>query len=38
VNQVLKQYQDMKKMMKQYGAMAKTKMRGLGKFAGLKGS
>jgi len=25
-------------MMKQYGAMAKTKMRGLGKFAGLKGS
>ncbi len=36
VNQVLKQYQDMKKMMKQYGAMAKTKMRGLGKFAGLK--
>jgi hypothetical protein len=28
----------MKKMMKQYGAMAKTKMRGLGKFAGLKGS
>jgi signal recognition particle subunit SRP54 len=37
VNQVIKQYQDMKKMMKQYGAMAKTKMRGLGKFAGLKG-
>ena len=38
VNQVLKQYADMKKMMKQYGALARTKMRGLGKFAGLKGS
>src|ERR1700733_804622 len=38
VNQVLKQYQDMKKMMKQYGSMARTKMRGLGKFAGLKGT
>src|ERR1700735_3200891 len=38
VNQVLKQYADMRKMMKQYGAMARTKMRGLGKFAGLKGS
>jgi signal recognition particle subunit SRP54 len=37
VNQVLKQYADMKKMMKQYGALARTKMRGLGKFAGLKG-
>ena len=37
VNQVLKQYSDMKKMMKQYGAMARTKMRGLGKFSGLKG-
>ena len=37
VNQVLKQYADMKKMMKQYGALARTKMRGLGRFAGLKG-
>ncbi len=35
VNQVLKQYMQMKKMIKQYGAMAaKGKMRGLGKFAG----
>src|ERR1700759_800611 len=38
VNQVIKQYADMKKMMKQYGALARTKMRGLGKFSGLKGS
>jgi signal recognition particle subunit SRP54 len=38
VNQVLKQYADMRKMMKQYGSYTKTKMRGLGKFAGLKGS
>ena len=38
VNQVLKQYADMKKMMKQYGALARTKMRGLGKFSGVKGS
>ena len=38
VNQVLKQYSDMRRMMKQYGSYAKTKMRGLGKFAGLKGS
>ena len=37
VNQVLKQYADMRRMMKQYGSYAKTKMRGLGKFAGLKG-
>jgi signal recognition particle subunit SRP54 len=37
VNQVLRQYTDMRKMMKQYGSFAKTKMRGLGKFAGLKG-
>ena len=37
VNQVLKQYADMRKMMKQYGGHARTKMRGLGKFAGLKG-
>jgi signal recognition particle subunit SRP54 len=36
VNQVLKQYADMRKMMKQYGSYAKTKMRGIGKFAGLK--
>ena len=36
VNQVLKQYADMRRMMKQYGSYAKTKMRGLGKFAGLK--
>jgi signal recognition particle subunit SRP54 len=36
VNQVLKQYADMRRMMKQYGSMAKMKMRGLGKFAGLK--
>jgi hypothetical protein len=28
----------MRRMMKQYGSYAKTKMRGLGKFAGLKGS
>ena len=36
VNQVLKQYADMRRMMKQYGSYAKTKMRGLGKFAGMK--
>ena len=36
VNQVLKQYSDMRRMMKQYGSFAKTKMRGLGKFAGMK--
>src|SRR5579875_288521 len=36
VNQVLKQYADMRRMMKQYGSMAKMKMRGLGKFAGMK--
>src|ERR1700691_3467322 len=36
VNQVLKQYSDMRRMMKQYGSYAKTKMRGIGKFAGLK--
>jgi len=36
VNQVLKQYADMRRMMKQYGSMAKMKMRGWGKFAGLK--
>jgi len=36
VNEVLKQYSDMRRMMKQYGSMAKMKMRGLGKFAGMK--
>ena len=37
VNQVLKQYSDMRRMLKRYGNMAKAgKMRGLGKFAGLK--
>jgi len=36
VNQVLKQYADMRRMMKQYGSLTKMKMRGLGKFAGLK--
>lgn len=36
VNQVLKQYADMRRMMKQYGGMAKGKMRGIGKLAGLK--
>jgi signal recognition particle subunit SRP54 len=36
VNQVLKQYADMRRMMKQYGSMAKMKMRGVGKLAGLK--
>jgi signal recognition particle subunit SRP54 len=36
VNQVLKQYSDMRRMMKQYGGMAKMKMRGIGKLAGLK--
>jgi signal recognition particle subunit SRP54 len=36
VNQVLKQYMQMRQMMKQYGAMAaRTKMKGLGKLAGL---
>jgi signal recognition particle subunit SRP54 len=36
VNQVLRQYSDMRRMMKQYGSMAKMKMRGIGKLAGLK--
>ncbi|MGH9775654.1 MAG: signal recognition particle protein [Candidatus Acidiferrales bacterium] len=36
VNQVLKQYADMRRMMKQYGSLAKMKSRGIGKFAGLK--
>jgi signal recognition particle subunit SRP54 len=35
VNQVLKQYADMRRMLKQYGGMAKGKMRGIGKLAGL---
>jgi signal recognition particle subunit SRP54 len=36
VNQVLKQYMQMRTMMKQYGAMAaRAKMKGLGKLAGL---
>jgi signal recognition particle subunit SRP54 len=36
VNQVIKQYMQMRQMMKQYGAMAaKSKMKGLGKLAGL---
>jgi signal recognition particle subunit SRP54 len=36
VNQVLRQYADMRRMMKQYGSMSKMKMRGIGKLAGLK--
>ena len=36
VNEVLKQYADMRKMMKQYGSMSKMKMRGIGKLAGMK--
>jgi len=36
VNQVLKQYADMRRMLKRFGGMAKGKMRGVGKFAGLK--
>ena len=36
VNQVLKQYLQMRQMMKQYGAMAaRSKMKGLGKLAGM---
>jgi signal recognition particle subunit SRP54 len=36
VNQVIKQYMQMRQMMKQYGAMAaRGKMKGLGKLAGL---
>ena len=35
VNQVIKQYMQMRQMMKQYGAMAaRSKMKGLGKLAG----
>jgi len=33
VNQVLRQYADMRKMIKQYGNLAKGKMRGIGKLA-----
>jgi len=37
VNQVLKQYSDMRRMMKQYGSLAKAgRLRGIGKLAGLK--
>jgi signal recognition particle subunit SRP54 len=35
VNQVLKQYADMRKMIRQYGNAARGKMRGIGKLAGL---
>jgi signal recognition particle subunit SRP54 len=35
VNQVLRQYADMRKMIRQYGNLAKGKMRGIGKLAGL---
>ena len=36
VNQVIKQYMQMRQMMKQYGALAaRSKMKGLGKLAGL---
>ena len=36
VNQVLRQYGDMRRMLKQYGSLAKSKVRGIGKFAGMK--
>jgi signal recognition particle subunit SRP54 len=36
VNEVLRQYAEMRRMLKQYGSMAKMKMRGIGKLAGLK--
>ena len=36
VNQVIKQYMQMRTMMKQYGALAaRSKMKGLGKLAGM---
>ncbi|MFZ0736138.1 MAG: signal recognition particle protein [Candidatus Acidiferrales bacterium] len=38
VNQVLKQYADMLRVLKQYGSIAKGKMRGIGKFAAPKKS
>jgi signal recognition particle subunit SRP54 len=36
VNQVLRQYSDMRRMLKQYGTIAKMKKRGIGRLAGLK--
>jgi signal recognition particle subunit SRP54 len=36
VNQVLRQYSDMRRMLKQYGTFAKMKKRGIGRLAGLK--
>ncbi len=37
VNQVLKQYGDMRRMMKQYGSLAKAgRLRGIGKLSGIK--
>jgi signal recognition particle subunit SRP54 len=37
VNQVLKQYGDMRRMMKQYGSLAKAgRLRGIGKLSGMK--
>jgi signal recognition particle subunit SRP54 len=35
VNQVLRQYAEMRKMLRQYGNAARGKMRGIGKLAGL---
>jgi signal recognition particle subunit SRP54 len=35
VNQLLRQYAAMRRMMKQYGNLARTKMRGFGKFGKL---
>ena len=35
VNQVVKQYLQMKQMMKQYGGLARAKMKGLGKLSGM---
>jgi len=37
VNEVLKQYADMRRMLKQYGSMAKMKMRGIGKLGKMGG-
>ena len=37
VNQVLKQYSDMRRMMKQYGSTMRGKMRGLNKLRGMGG-
>jgi hypothetical protein len=36
MNRAAARFTDMRKMTKQYGSYAETKMRGLGKFAGLK--